>query len=239
MAYQTEDRYRLQYFTGVQASIWIGETWVTECFGISFQATQNLIPLFGYASSTFDAVAKGRVLVQGSFEINFVDEGYLYYVLHKMRADSLGPLSITEDPSEFNESQYLLTGEPQLRSEFARTLFEFNEVGVNDDKAKGQVASEALKQLANLSLNDADRIIRELDVQRTIGKVAGLRNSSRSVIYDAIPFNIQGIFGNPEMTREVTEKRLLNCFLVSNEMLVASDDEPLKERYSFIGQAHK
>ncbi len=34
-----------KYFTGTQASIWIGETWVTECFGISFQATQNIIPV--------------------------------------------------------------------------------------------------------------------------------------------------------------------------------------------------
>jgi len=233
MAFQTEDRYKLQYFTGVQASIWIGEAWVTECFGISFQATQNLIPIFGYASTTFDAVAKGRVLVQGSFEINFIDEGYLYYVLHKMNAERIA------DPSEFNESQYLLTGEPQPKSEIARRLAEGVEYGAKGDKERDQVASEALKALANLNVNQADRVIRELDIQRALGAKAGLRNDSRSIIYDVIPFNIQGIFGNPEMTREVTEKRLLNCFLVSNEMIVSIDDEPLKERYSFIGQIHK
>lgn len=233
MAYQTEDRYQLQYFTGVQASIWIGEAWVTECFGISFQATQNIIPIFGYASTTFDAVAKGRVLVQGSFEINFIDEGYLYYVMHKMNAERMA------DPSEFNQSKYLLTGEPQTVSEVAQELARFSEIGVDDDTKKGEVAGNALQALTLLNVNEADRVIRELDIQRAIGKEAGLRNKSKSIIYDIIPFNVQGIFGNPEMTKEVTEKRLINCFLVSNEMIVSVDDEPLKERYSFIGQVHK
>ena len=104
MAYEVQDRYELKYFTGTQASIWIGETWVTECFGISFNAQQNVIPIFGYASSVFDAMAKGRVLVQGTFEINFIDEGYLYYVLHKMNAEKI------RDPGEFNASQHILTG---------------------------------------------------------------------------------------------------------------------------------
>ena len=233
MAYQTEDRYKLQYFTGVQASIWIGEAWVTECFGISFQATQNIIPIFGYASTTFDAVAKGRVLVQGSFEINFIDEGYLYYVLHKMNADRI------IDPSEFNESRFLLTGEPQSRSVVAQKLNEYVQHGTEGDKERDQIAGEALQALANLDVNEADRVIHELDLQRTLGAKAGIRNDAKSIIYDTIPFNIQGIFGNPEMTKDVTEKRLLNCFLVSNEMIVSVDDEPLKERYSFIGQVHK
>jgi hypothetical protein len=233
MAYQTQDRYKLQYFTGVQASIWIGEAWVTECFGISFQATQNIIPIFGYASTTFDAVAKGRVLVQGSFEINFIDEGYLYYVLHKMNSERI------YDPSEFNESKFLLTGEAQPITEVGKIVYELSQAGKNSDKSKDQVAAEALLALADLSIVEADRVVRELDILRAVGAKAGLRNDSRSIIYDIIPFNIQGIFGNPEMTKDVTDKRLINCFLVSNEMIVSVDDEPLKERYSFIGQVHK
>jgi len=234
MAYQTEDRYRLQYFTGVQASIWIGATWVTECFGISFQASQNVIPIFGYASSTFDAIAKGKVIIQGSFEINFVDEGYLYYVMHKMNAERIA------DPSEFNESKYLLDGEPQPISTIAEQLNIMHQMGrlPSDDEAK-KISANVMQELASLKLNDADRVIKEIDIQRHIEKKAGLRNDSKSIIYDVIPFNIQGIFGNVELTREVTDKRLINCVLTSNEMLVASDDQPLRERYGFIGQVHK
>jgi hypothetical protein len=235
MAYQTQDRYQLQYFTGTQASIWIGEAWVAECFGISFQATQNLIPIFGYASTTFDAVAKGKVLVQGSFEINFIDEGYLYYVLHKMNAERI------REPGEFNESQYILTGEATPTSEVVQKLNPWVQAGrANETFDERQaVAADALEALTKLNVNEADRVIRDLDIQRALGAEAGLRNKAKSIIYDVIPFNIQGIFGNPELTKEVTEKQLINCFLVSNEMIVSADDQPLKERYSFIGQVHK
>lgn len=232
---QQEDRYKLQYFTGTQASIWIGETWVAECFGISFSASQNIIPIFGYASNTFDAVAKGRVLVQGQFEINFIDEGYLYYTLHKMNAEKI------RDPSEFNESQYLLTGEiPHSQSDVVNRVNELSNLErvPSDDENKQQVAA-AVKAASELNLEAIDRVIQELDIQRKVGQQAGLRNNSRSIIYDMIPFNLQGIFGNPEWTKNVTEKRLLNCFLVSNEMVVSVDDQPLRERYTFIGQVHK
>lgn len=237
MAYQIQDRYRLQYFTGTQASIWIGETWVAECFGISYSATQNIIPIFGYASSTFDAVARGRVLVQGSFEINFVDEGYLYYVLHEANAQRLRNPS---NADEFNESQAILTGEPVLREAISRRLYELQQtIDKSDESQESQIAQDTLSRLVELNVNQIDRVIKELDIQRAIGASQGVRNGARSVIYDMIPFNLQGLFGNPEFTEEVTEKRLINCFLVSNEMIVSVDDEPLRERYSFIGQMHK
>ena len=235
MAYQTQDRYRLQYFTGTQASIWIGEAWVTECFGLSFSATQNIIPIFGYASTTFDAVAKGKVLVQGSFEINFVDEGYLYYVLHKMNSEKI------RQPDEFNESQYLLTGEPSPTTMVGKRINDLvlGKEAYGTPAEQQQASVLVLDELTSLTLNQTDRVVRELDIQRALGAKAGIRNNKRNIIYDIIPFNLQGIFGNPEWSKEVTEKRLLNCFLVSNEMIVTVDDQPLKERYSFIGQMHK
>jgi hypothetical protein len=77
------ETYANQYFTGAQASIWIGDVWIDECYGIQFSASQSILPIFGYASTYFDAVARGKVLVQGAFEINFVDEGYLFAVLDR------------------------------------------------------------------------------------------------------------------------------------------------------------
>jgi len=234
MAYQEQDRYQLQYFTGTQASIWVGNVWVTECFGLSFSATQNIIPVFGYASTTFDAVAKGKVLVQGSFEINFVDEGYLYYVLHKMNSERV------LNPGEFNFSKYILTGEPGPKTQAGFDILDYAHQTPNGtDEEKNQIAARAMEKLSKLTINQTDEVIRDLNLNRDLAQGTGLRNTSKNVIYDIIPFDIQGIFGNPEMTKEVTEKKLINCFLVSNEMIVSVDDQPLKERYSFIAQIHK
>jgi hypothetical protein len=242
MAYQEQDRYKLQYFTGVQASIWIGEAWVTETFGISFSATQNIVPIFGYASSTFDAIARGKVLVQGSFEINFVDEGYLYYVMHKMNASRLDG-----DPESKANSQHQIDGQYQAAKTKAHArIREIEESGKRAALNAGygrededKVAAQVIQDLEELTLAQFDQLERDLNYDRARGKKAGERNSASSVIYDVIPFNIRGIFGNPAYTDEVTEKKLMNCFLVSNEMVVSSDDQPLRERYSFIGQFHK
>lgn len=90
MAGQTE-QYANQYFTGTQASIFVGDIWVDECFGVQFHATQSIVPVYGYASRFFDAVAVGKALVQGVFEINFIDEGYLFAVLEEAQKRVLAP----------------------------------------------------------------------------------------------------------------------------------------------------
>jgi len=143
------------------------------------------------------------------------------------------------DPGEFNESQYILTGNSQPVSEVAQELSTFIDRGEQGSKEREQIAVRAFEALTKLTVNEADRVVHELDIQRALGAEVGIRNKSKSIIYDVIPFNIQGIFGNPEMTKEVTDKQLINCFLISNEMIVSVDDQPLKERYSFIGQIHK
>lgn len=236
MGYRLEDRYKIQYFTGTQASMWIGDIWVEEVFGISFSATQNLVPIFGYASSFFDAIGRGKSLVQGSFEINFVDEGYLYYILHKRNSQRAA------GTQEFNKSQYILTGTPPVSDhEVVQRIDDLmqSKEQILTAKEYQEASVSVLDKLYTLNVNEVDKVIKELDIRRKVGAEAGLRNNKKSVIYDVIPFSIQGIFGNPDFTEEVTEKRIENCFLVSNEMILAQDDQPIKERYSFIAQSHK
>lgn len=71
-----------RYFTGAQASLFVGDVWIDEVYGVQFAASQNVVPVYGYASTLFDAVARGKALTQGYFEINFVEEGYLYAALY-------------------------------------------------------------------------------------------------------------------------------------------------------------
>lgn len=236
MPYQQESKYKLSYFTGVQASIWIGDIWIEEVFGVSFSASQNIVPIFGYASSIYDAVARGKAIVQGTFEVNFVNEGYLYYILHKHNADKLDGQSETR-----NVSRFLLTGEAPPTSEVSKRIQELasTAAGLADNESHGVALAEIMDFLATTDAAGAKRLSRELDQARNLEQQKSLRNNKESVIYDMIAFDLQGIFGNPELTREVTEKRIRNCFLVSNEMIFAQDDEPIKERYSFIGQIHK
>ena len=72
--YQT---YPYDYFTGTTAKIFFGDVWVDDIISINYNVSQSKEPIYGYASQTFDAVARGVVIVQGSFSIAFKEMGYL------------------------------------------------------------------------------------------------------------------------------------------------------------------
>lgn len=72
--YQT---YPYDYFTGTDCKIFFGDIWVDDIVTIQYNVSQNKAPLYGYASQTYDAIAKGQVLVQGTLTIAFKEVGYL------------------------------------------------------------------------------------------------------------------------------------------------------------------
>lgn len=75
--------YDLDYYSGSQCFLYIGDVWVDEITSLQYQITQNKRPLYGYASQLFDDTAAGQVLVQGNFTINFKEAGYLWAVLRR------------------------------------------------------------------------------------------------------------------------------------------------------------
>jgi hypothetical protein len=91
------------YYAGPQIALFIGDRWVADAITISYTETVNKTPLYGYASTRFDAVAKGTVLVQGQLAIAYTTENYLNEILsnYRQKIGRIGasPLSIA-DPIE-------------------------------------------------------------------------------------------------------------------------------------------
>lgn len=244
MAGQTE-QYANQYFTGTQASIFIGDIWVDECYGVQFHATQSIVPMYGYASRFFDAVAVGKSLVQGVFEINFIDEGYLFAVFEEAQKRFINNAGV-EDPErtladqvadKLKLLQEINVERPGPDAQPAQEIFPNDpRLPLQDprDFARRDVMSSVLTDLANMSIVEADQLASRLVKDRQPAA------PTRSVIYQAVPFNLTGYFGNPARWGKAhgTFKELKNCFLVSNEMIVGSNDEVVRERYSFICQMH-
>jgi len=265
MARPEVDRYRLEHYTGVQASIWVRDIWIDEIFGIAFTATSNVIPLWGYASRFYNAVATGKTLIQGSFEINFVDEGYLYYILHKANAEK------TVGTEKLNTSQQKITGElPPPKTELGQSYSDYIQAadglvgGLTDAEIADFAVSEVklLNDLSNTALalgpdettramGDIIEVVEGLsyeEMSRGLKEIDNIKKSQtntsftnpRNIIYESVPFNIMGLFGNPEQSRDnITQKVLKNCYLISNEMVIAQNDEVIQERYSFIAQIHQ
>ena len=241
------ETYATSYFTGSQASIWIGDVWVDEVFGIQFSASQSLLPIFGYASSFFDAVARGKVLVQGFFEINFVDEGYLYSILNDRATILAGDkFKAIPDFIEYARKNHIPVqefGEKTTRTAADRIadqiqlLKETGEGAYPDGRSRRQTMSQIINELSQLDSVGINQIASEIN--RKSQEVDG-PTQGRNIIYEMIPFTLKGYFGNPELggKEQGTIKEIRNCFLIGNEMVIDASEEVVKERYSFLARLH-
>lgn len=66
-----------QYFSGNDISVFINDTEAIEVSSIAFELKEQLRPIYGYNSYTFDAMATGNRLIMGSLTIPFVKKNYL------------------------------------------------------------------------------------------------------------------------------------------------------------------
>lgn len=69
--------YPYDYYSGTDCKVFYGDVWVDDIVSIQFGVSQNKTPIFGYAAQNFNAVAKGRVMVEGTLTIAFKETGYL------------------------------------------------------------------------------------------------------------------------------------------------------------------
>lgn len=91
-AYERQDsriEYQLfssDYFSAADVKLYFGDIWVDEITTLAFQLQEEVMPIYGYNSYTFDTIARGKRLVQGSFGINFTSVGYLQQILENANA---------------------------------------------------------------------------------------------------------------------------------------------------------
>jgi len=77
--------YNIDYYSGSQVALYIGDVWIDEITSLTYSVSQNRQPLYGYNDQLFRDVSKGQVLVQGEFTINFKEAGYLFVILNRYK----------------------------------------------------------------------------------------------------------------------------------------------------------
>lgn len=86
--------YPTEYFSGSDVYIFFNNKMIYEIISLQFNISENIIPIHGYASYTYDAVARGSRIVTGSFRINFVESMYIYTLLGQMSDEAEGNIDI-------------------------------------------------------------------------------------------------------------------------------------------------
>lgn len=73
-----------EYFTGADVELFVGPRKLTDISAISYQVTEQLLPIFGYASRTFDDMAQGTRLASGQIMLPFRSSGGLMEEVEKL-----------------------------------------------------------------------------------------------------------------------------------------------------------
>lgn len=157
--------YNIEYFSGSQASIYIGDVLIDEITSFSYQVSQSKTPLYGYADHLFRDVSKGVVLVQGQFSINFKEAGYLWLILNRYKSLIKGGKTALDpsrsgiiDDRNIEAMEKIISGDKGLsrvqRNESLRNIAAF--LANSELSASGAArASTAQASRDNQSLTDA------------------------------------------------------------------------------------
>lgn len=110
--------YDWEYFCGANVWVEIENLPILEAAAISYNVIDSSVPIYGYSSRYFDAIAPGQVLVQGALVVNFVHHDYLFQAINWARSslaqgvpvlplppDQQGPPLI---PSTYSETSDIL-----------------------------------------------------------------------------------------------------------------------------------
>lgn len=81
--------YPRRYYAGPDARIFFDNEPVGEITEIEYTLEESHAPIFGYASYTYDSMAKGSRIVIGKLKVNFVEEWYLKAILTKLSRNKI------------------------------------------------------------------------------------------------------------------------------------------------------
>ncbi len=249
--------YDLEYFSGAQAALYIGDVWVDEVTTISYVRRQSKVPLYGYASQLFDMTAKGQVIVQGQFSINYKEQGYLWAILRRWfdygsqvpigRMDMLeGKYQKALTDARLNPSTTGQGGRPITGSngtQVSRAGIERLTSGTAT-KAERYKFYQSLGGYSSYSVKDGqDKVFEDIveafedELWKTTDNDSLLQQLRRTDDNAFDGFDIYLTFGNyanPKANH--TAQKIIGVRLTSEAKTVVIDGSPVQEVYEFIAR---
>lgn len=237
---QKSSSFSKEYFSGTNIQIYFGDTWIKEATGLEYTLTENVAPIYGFASHTFDRIARGTRLVQGSFTINFEESGYLQTVLHRLS-------------NKMNQASESSTG----------VVYEDIEKGILKNGGLSSLTIEQLLKAEGLTYSEAIKSFQDAYWgEGTLGRQ--YENRERGTYFnpvnpdmpdigtfnemDQAGFNILVNFGrNIDLSRAKcfngaidnsvkTTQTIMNVQLTGVSKMIGLGNQPVQEQYQFVAK---
>lgn len=234
--------------SGSQMVLYIGDVLVDEITSLQYATIQQKTPIYGYASQLWDDCAAGQVIVQGTFTINYKEQGYLWAVLRRYFNISGAATNMSVSRAD----RGLLSG----RNKFNRPV-----KGSNVKKIKRQtvesvsqgkatrgemykfyqgLAGYATTQVNNPRDQAFEDIVEAFEDQIWAPKIdnQSLNTQLRRTDDNKFDgFDMYIVFGNYAVPgANHTVQKIIDVRLTSQGKIVKIDGEPIQESYDFIAQ---
>lgn len=197
-----------EYFSGSQASIFIGDIWVDDILDWQCSVGANAMPIYGYGSTFYDKAIQGRVLVQGSFTINFREPNYLFAIL--ARYQSFKP--------KLNVKKYGVTSPLLVDNELKELNYQDKRRSIDD---------------FFYDLNTEETIVVSNTIRNGTSIMDTLESTSNNF---GIPtFDIRIGYGSTLDENTVAEK-ILGVKLLGKGKVIMANGEPIRESYNFFAR---
>lgn len=156
----------VEYFSGSDVTIYIGDIFISEISALSFTLTEKVLPIFGYASKTFDHASRGCRMVEGVIQIPFVEAGYLESILSRVGANT------TETENAKPKLAYVKSGQtvPKWCADFKMDI---EGALVRDARSKGITGITVEETIKGIVLDTPNKTLSTAGSQNGLSFVGG------------------------------------------------------------------
>jgi hypothetical protein len=234
--YNASNFTKFDYYSGSQITVWMGNILIDDISSIQWVRTQNKRPIYGYASQQFDDVAKGTVLIQGNFTVNFKQAGYLTLVMREIRKIYASTVENQQNWSTIKD----LIGLHLKNGTFGpQTSQEIIDIGNSPDFA-------SLAKIYENTIWGGGVPTTEDSQVSTDGVVAEAASAVDVLQHREIPkgFTILITYGNSSGSSartlndyiQSTTKTLVGVHLTGESQVIQTGGQPIMEQYDFIAR---
>ncbi|MEI4281674.1 hypothetical protein [Tetragenococcus halophilus] len=229
-----------EYFSGANAKVWFGDIWVDQLSSIQFSLVENVQPIFGFNSYTFDRVAHGNRYVQGQFSINFTKNGYLQSILDSLNSNQ----TKNNDSSRFYSNMNSYYTNNSTNATVQKILEAKGGTSYNDyiNSLKSSFwGSPEEDGAANTNIG-LDKVKKEHGPFFYNQNQKELRQDGFNIIIDFSPENsaadiqncLEGLADGESLYRTV--RTIIGVQITSSQQAVENNGEVVQEVYSFIAK---
>lgn len=230
--------YNSEYFSASNVKIFLGGVWIDDATSVSFTMSEKILPVYGYASHTFDDVARGSRIVQGGFSINFKSAQYMRNVM--LYADAIMfQLKLAKHSNKVKPFHFKNMKLHEILSMIGKTSFEeiakeYEDAIWGEDKQLKGVASlmSEMMPFFNQDKIGFDIRIEYGAVEEVIGRDRYRNGGQKDYLKDA--YGLEPNDKKAPITAETINGVQLHT--VGKEIATANASLPIQEVYQFIAR---